>query len=478
MTARLALALAAAAVLPLAARAQEPAGGQRFDHYRHRNLFPTCEQCHQGAGEDPDLPMWPEAESCATCHDGTTRPRVAWAPPTESRPSNIKFAHELVPLMPRQTPRGEQALTCGDCHLPADGTWMAVQRATPEGCLGCHGTGAPHLAEADDLCSTCHLPLPRARRLRLADVAAFPAPPSHGREGFSRGAGHGALATGTDDAVASSCATCHARDFCLTCHVDAPEQAAIQALAPDPRSLAIAATLRAPPSHADAGFLGSHGAAARSDAGRCATCHTRESCFACHAPSQRVATALRGPGAGRGPGAHPVRRPPDSHGESFGRGHAAAAASTPATCAGCHVRPDCLQCHRPDAAAAPGYHPAGFLTVHAASAYARETSCSGCHNVASFCQTCHLSAGLVSTRTLGSGYHDASPFFIVGHGQAARQSLETCVTCHVERDCLTCHSALGGRRASPHGPGFDPDRLGRRNPEMCAACHGRAVPGR
>ncbi|MCA9768685.1 MAG: hypothetical protein KC485_07710, partial [Gemmatimonadetes bacterium] len=66
---------------------------------------------------------------------------------------------------------------------------------------------------------------------------------------------------------------------------------------------------------------------------------------------------------------------------------------------------------------------------------------------------------------------------LVGHGQAARQSLESCVSCHVERDCTVCHSAQGGRRFNPHGPGFDAERLRRRNPEMCIACHGRAIPG-
>lgn len=116
------------------------------------------------------------------------------------------------------------------------------------------------------------------------------------------------------------------------------------------------------------------------------------------------------------------------------------------------------------------------MTLHPSAAYARETSCGDCHNVASFCQTCHRSAGLVSTKALGSGYHDASRFFLAGHGQAARQSLESCTACHVERDCLTCHSAVGGRGYNPHGPGFDAERLRRKNPEMCAACHGASAP--
>jgi hypothetical protein len=65
----------------------------------------------------------------------------------------------------------------------------------------------------------------------------------------------------------------------------------------------------------------------------------------------------------------------------------------------------------------------------------------------------------------------------LGHGQAARQNLESCVACHAERDCLTCHSALGGRRFNPHGPDFDAARLREKNPQMCSACHGITIPG-
>jgi hypothetical protein len=157
-------------------------------------------------------------------------------------------------------------------------------------------------------------------------------------------------------------------------------------------------------------------------------------------------------------------------------GHAALAAAGSTTCAGCHVRADCLACHRPDPGAARGYHPAGFLARHPAAAYARETSCSDCHNPGGFCATCHAAAGLKSSGPLRSGYHDASRFFIAGHGRAARQSLETCTACHAERDCLPCHSALGGRRFDPHGPGFDAAQLRRKNPQMCTVCHGTAIP--
>jgi hypothetical protein len=106
----------------------------------------------------------------------------------------------------------------------------------------------------------------------------------------------------------------------------------------------------------------------------------------------------------------------------------------------CHVRQDYLSCHRPDPARPAGrgaYHTGDFLTRHPTAAYARQAACSDCHNAQQFC-----------------------------------------VSCHAERDCTTCHAAQGGRRVSPHGPGFDPERPRRRNPEMCIACHGRAIPTR
>jgi hypothetical protein len=139
-----------------------------------------------------------------------------------------------------------------------------------------------------------------------------------------------------------------------------------------------------------------------------------------------------------------------------------------------------LSCHRPNPAdASPGYHPAGFLTTHPSAAYSRESSCADCHNPAQFCASCHVSAGLRSSNGLrGRGYHDAKRQFLLNHGQAARQELESCVTCHSDRDCLVCHSAQGGRRFNPHGPGFDPQTLRRKSPSMCSTCHGSAIPER
>jgi hypothetical protein len=170
----------------------------------------------------------------------------------------------------------------------------------------------------------------------------------------------------------------------------------------------------------------------------------------------------------------PVRRhPPPNHTADFVERHGVAASARPERCAACHVRQDCLDCHRPDAGRAGGYHPPGWLIGHPAQAYSRAVTCTDCHNTAQFCADCHRQSGVTAGgRQLAGGFHDAKRAFLGGHGQAARQSLESCVTCHVENDCLACH-----RSFKPHGPGFDGARLRSKNPEMCSTCHGSTIPG-
>jgi hypothetical protein len=450
----------------------------QFSHARHAKLFPSCEGCHAGIAGSGAGP-WPSPAVCATCHDGTIQPRTDWQPSAELPRTNLRFDHATHrrESAARRPALADSVARCATCHVDAGQPRMQVRLASVGNCLDCHGVTAAHLEAPDTACVTCHLPLPGASRLVSADVARFPAPLSHRDSGFQAG-GHGRAASRANPrGVPTSCATCHARDFCASCHVNAPEVPAIQALGVDPRSLAIAATLGAPASHRLPEFIRRHGSLAQR--GTCASCHTRESCTTCHresAPRAVAALALAGPG--RASGAIVSRRRPSTHGADFSESHAAIARATPRTCASCHARAECLSCHRPDAATPTGgYHPAGFLTRHPAAAYARQTSCAGCHNQASFCAACHERAGLVPAGVLRAGFHDAKPGFLLGHGQAARQSLESCTTCHAERDCLTCHSALGGRRFNPHGPGFDAARLRRKNPGMCMACHGQAIPG-
>ncbi|HSR43481.1 MAG TPA: cytochrome c3 family protein, partial [Longimicrobiales bacterium] len=66
---------------------------------------------------------------------------------------------------------------------------------------------------------------------------------------------------------------------------------------------------------------------------------------------------------------------------------------------------------------------------------------------------------------------DAEPLWLLRHGQAARQSLESCASCHTQRQCLQCHSTFGAFQVNPHGADFDARRAWERNPGVCLACH-------
>lgn len=470
--------VAAGLALILAAAAVRAASSRRgFDHAVHDKLFPlACTTCHAGAAE-PGAAVWPDRDKCAACHDGEVAPVVSWTAPLAPPPSNLRFAHD------RHSSATADSVGCAQCHT-TDGLRSEVHRNVVTQCIDCHQPGAEHLTVVDQQCATCHLPLAEAVALPAGQVRGFPAPPSHQAPEFGL-SGHAKLASvrtpGGQPTVSASCATCHAQNFCLNCHVNAPEVAAIQALRPDERSLVHRAEFVAPPSHAARNFATAHGRQAQRNPASCATCHAQPSCAACHvAPAPRAVTALHQPAPGRAAGALLDRRPPASHTVEFRESHAGAATAAPRSCSSCHVREDCLACHRPDPGQPSGgnYHPAGFLTSHPSAAFARQTSCSDCHNTQQFCASCHAQAGLGASRSLGSArFHDGRASFILGHGQAARQSLESCVSCHTERDCTACHAAIGrGFRFNPHGPGFDPERLRRRNPEMCAACHGAAIP--
>jgi hypothetical protein len=446
----------------------------RFDHWQHRKLFPQCSSCHPGAAE-PGKELWPTAVSCATCHDGRVEKTVDWQPPAGLPRTNLRFTHDQHAKAVRHAVGLDSVLVCESCHSESGGR-MRVQLALVQSCLDCHGIQTAHLSAPDTTCATCHVPLPQATRLAREDVARFPVPESHREPGFDF-ALHGKLTHVSSGEVSAACATCHAREFCIQCHVNAPEVPLIQAFAPDPRSTAVRAKLKAPPDHQSPDFVFRHGSTAHKSPGTCATCHSQESCLTCHLAKPAAVQVLPVSGPGRGKGASTTRERPKSHGQDFSQIHGAVADSRPQSCEGCHVRPQCLDCHRPNPAdPTPGYHPAGFLSRHPTAAYTRETNCSDCHNTGQFCADCHVKAGLSAQGALNGGYHDAKQYFLLNHGQAARQNLESCVACHSERDCLTCHSALGGRRFNPHGPGFDPETMRRKNSQACTVCHGAAVP--
>jgi hypothetical protein len=429
----------------------------RFDHPKHRELFPSCLSCHAGT-IDSAAAVFPTSVSCTSCHDGEPLRRVDWTPREGPRASNLRFEHQTHP----------KVVECLSCHAEPGARWMTVAAAAPQPCFACHGVRADHLAQPDSTCAECHRPLAELPAVvTAAQVARFPAPASHRAPGFGAGGKHADAAR--DEG--RSCSTCHAVEFCAQCHLDNATNGMTAVLGSDPRATAIRAVAK-PASHTRADFERSHAAQARASGASCATCHAQPSCTSCHVTLPRVAATLATHDPR--PGVDTIgRRPPPSHATpNWEAAHGPLASARPQNCSTCHARSECLDCHRSDAAQGSGsYHPTGFLVRHPAQAYGRETSCASCHNTQSFCQDCHAQSGVTASARLSGGFHDARQAFALGHGQAARQSLESCVSCHSERDCLSCHSATRGRGFDPHGPGFDAARLKRKNPGMCVACH-------
>lgn len=449
-----------------------------FPHDRHARLFIECATCHVGVTETGQA-LWPAPSTCNACHDGTVAARVTWTPRAEPRPTNLRFSHDghARAVTTRRPADSTLRGSCAECHVPSGSGRMSIVRAALPQCLTCHGVTTAHFDAPATACATCHVPITQAPRISAERIARFPKPASHDAAGFA-GGGHGRGI----DASLPSCATCHARTLCVDCHVNTIESPPIRSLMTDERMRARERMVAAPTSHSSHDFSRSHGAGAQRTGATCATCHTRESCATCHTSTlPPSAQTLAAAGTGRAAGVHTERRRPPSHTTAFTDGaHAPDASARPRSCETCHARTTCLSCHRPDATKRNAYHPASFLTRHPASAYSREANCADCHNAAQFCQSCHQRSGLTAVAKLGrAGYHDAFRGFSLGHGQAARQSLETCASCHAERDCTACHSAVGGGfRFSPHGPGFDAERMRAKNPSVCVACHGVAIPRR
>ena len=492
------LALAMAAPLD----AQSATGGaEKFPHAKHEKLFPQCAGCHAGMTTGEKARMFPDTAMCGECHNARDQKKVAWRAPIRTA-SNLKFDHTA-----HNDVAGNEGATCTTCHAAAGAKWMHVERAKPEQCISCHSHKvSTHLA-ADNRCSTCHVALPQATGLTVARIAAFPKPASHDAKGF---------ATAHANAVKASpaqCVVCHAKETCATCHVNASVVANRYQLAADARVASLTRNKPSryvtPTSHTKGDFLAAHGGLAKASGATCATCHARSSCQACHTGplGGSTVTDMPIPEAGGASGVRlnatalpwktvsgaaatapamlasrfamlqPMR--PDSvrgtlpkqaqvHPVGFARTHGVQAATDRPSCEGCHTKTYCAQCHAGESTRR--FHPANFAARHAPEAYGRETDCAQCHCREVFCRSCHMQLGMTSKGKVGGGYHNGAQIWIIQHGQAARQELQNCTSCHQQRDCMQCHSNAG-RNINPHGPGFNAEKAWKANRLTCLRCH-------
>lgn len=437
---------------------QEP-----FPHLDHEGLFPLCTGCHGGIPEGEVAEAYPDPELCAGCHDGVELEEVEWAPPeVDARPDLLGFSHPE--HIQEVAAEGEPDLSCQRCHAPPGASRMTVEPLEAQRCLTCHVHEAPdHYTEAE--CGTCHITLAESQ-LPVTRIASLPEPPGHDAPGFLLEL-HGVEAL----EETARCTTCHTQETCTSCHVAGAEET-IARIPQAPPTLELPVREVAypvPPSHLQPDFEVEHGMLVGEQS--CATCHTRDSCASCHLPPlPEGARDLPERRSVQAPGVVLDAQAPASHASPFFmEDHTSLAAADPQSCASCHTRPFCTQCH--EAAARPEFHPPNYIARHAADAWGATSECAACHQVQVSCRACHAEAGLTQTGRLGPGYHDAEPLWLLRHGQAARQSLESCASCHTQRECLQCHSQIGAFQVNPHGPDFDARRAWERNPVVCRACH-------
>jgi hypothetical protein len=315
-----------------------------------------------------------------------------------------------------------------------------------------------------------------ATRLPVERIAGFPRPAWH--EGQQFAFDHGR----TGAPQSASCAVCHARESCERCHANAAGISLITSLARDPRVASLAAEKPAayptPASHTDE-WRTRHGQDANTSTAACANCHTRPSCETCHADgsgtSRTAILSLPGPGvpARLGVPVALVRRA--VHSADILQRHGSLAASNGMTCAQCHAEATCAACHA--GSNSRRFHVDNFVERHAVDVFSSSADCQSCHNTERFCRDCHAQSGLAASDRMNAAFHTGKANWVLSHGQAARTGMESCVSCHQQRDCVRCHSASGGWGVNPHRAGFAANGLAERNSASCRWCHIGRLPG-
>jgi hypothetical protein len=175
-----------------------------------------------------------------------------------------------------------------------------------------------------------------------------------------------------------------------------------------------------------------------------------------------------------------------AHDADWSERHKTVAADDSAFCGSCHTTTECTDCH--DGKVRPRkVHPNDWLSMHPQAARTDNPRCSSCHAEATFCGDCHRRTGVArdapsGNRPTGRRFHPPPSEWTTAprgpghHAWEAMRNLNACVSCHSERDCVTCHATKGlrgGQGVNPHPAGFL-DRCGaalRKNPRPCYVCH-------
>jgi len=380
---------------------------------------------------------------------------LGWMPPgTQASPVpsdeifppqtiSIRFNHQLHMV--------RMKMSCTSCHPGAKTSERGSDRILPRPseCDNCHGTDHSDLLavkpgeDETGACGFCHLGQDAGQGGRVAKLI-LPSPNlrfshrAHYRRNISCGHCHGnveklELATRQQLPRMAGCFTCHA----------------------SPKS--------------------SRGKAK----GACITCHLTQ-------PGGKMKVSFS-----TGKLLPPMWLHGAAHTPDFLARHKIVAGANSAMCGSCHQDRFCTDCH--DGRVRPrDVHPGDYISMHAIEAQQASSSCTSCHQLQSFCADCHRRVGVArdapsARRLAGRRFHPPPSVFTTAprgprhHAWEAQRNLNACVSCHVERDCVTCHATKGvrgGAGVNPHPIGFS-SRCGAaygRNPRPCLVCHAPTDP--
>ena len=364
--------------------------------------------------------------------------------------------------------------TCLGCHagIP-DGEEDRYFSVLPKDCIRCHDGEREETVEWT-------APTRTISNLEFRHLDHLSAMEEAGDEELACASCHGPFETdqprmAVGRAPPEICVDCHAHEatghlaheaVCTTCHIELSEagELAVGRIADFPR----------PPSHEAEGFVLAHGEGVGAQLESCAVCHARESCARCHLNARELAEIQRLEPDSRvaelTAGLDGEWPEPDSHDASgWEFSHAESVLDGSLSCASCHAEPSCRSCHGearvaaisalpdPDEVGLTGVivprtraagHIPDFVSQHAAAAAANLPNCSSCH-VERECESCHAAATTLSASgperpddPPDSGYHPAN--FLQRHGADAFAVQASCSDCHsTEVFCRGCHQSVG-----------------------------------
>lgn len=342
-----------------------------FNHGQHLQLGMACTECHASIGTSRRAAdnNFPRGASCDRCH-GKQHPKP------RDEPAKCGLCHAKVDASDRVTAslrapkpmlhfnhelHAKVGSACEDCHGDMTKVRLATTAQLPEekDCLTCHdGFGAT------DRCGACH-PTEASGRLQVRAMDRRAMPSLVPRGGSSWGVGHdlsfvedhGAQA----QANAKLCESCHDETMCTDCH---------------------AGSIRPLRIHSG-DFITTHALDSRGRTNDCQACHrTQTFCLGCH---QRLGFDSE-PGSDFAVGGALRFHPDDWSGPpGMPQAHAHAAQRNIAACASCHTEDSCLACHATTNAAMPGLgvspHGPGFRDSARCNALAERNRrvCLKCH---------------------------------------------------------------------------------------------------